>query len=130
MNFDVMENMFSIMFTVVAVIIAITGFRMYREWSYTNKQPLLTVDAYVVSKRHHTTSHTHNQDGHMHHNTDTSYFVTFEVESGDRIEMRIQGTEFGQLAEGDWGRLTFQGNRFHRFERRAKSRLPSEHASL
>ena len=45
------------------------------------------------------------------------YFVTFEVESGDRMELKMHGSEYGLLAEGDFGRLTFQGTRYLSFER-------------
>ena len=35
----------------------------------------------------------------------------------DRMELRLSGTEYGQLAEGDTGRLSFQGTRYLGFER-------------
>ena len=54
----------------------------------------------------------------MHHtHTATSYYATFQVESGDRIEFLVSGTEYGMLAEGDRGMLTFQGTRYLNFRR-------------
>ena len=54
----------------------------------------------------------------MHHtHTATSYFATFQVESGDRIEFLVSGMEYGMLAEGDRGALTFQGTRYLNFRR-------------
>ena len=50
--------------------------------------------------------------------TFTTYYVTFQVESGDRMELRLSGTEYGQLAEGDTGKLSFQGTRYLGFERK------------
>ena len=47
----------------------------------------------------------------------TRYYATFEVESGSRIELAVRGEEYGMLAEGDRGRLTFQGTRYQGFER-------------
>ena len=47
----------------------------------------------------------------------TAYFVTFEVESGDRMELAVTGEEYGLLIEGDTGRLTFQGTRVKGFDR-------------
>ena len=47
----------------------------------------------------------------------TTYYVTFQVESGDRMELRLSGTEYGQLAEDDTGKLSFQGTRYLGFER-------------
>lgn len=52
------------------------------------------------------------------HSTSTSYYVTFEVESGDRMELHVSGSEYGMLAEGDYGQLTFQGTRYLDFVRR------------
>jgi hypothetical protein len=73
------------------------------------------VDAKVVSKRSDFRRHvgTNHTVGHTH----TSYFVTFEVKSGDRMELQVQGHEYGMLVEGDFGELTFQGTRFLNFVR-------------
>ena len=45
------------------------------------------------------------------------YYVTFQMESGDRMEFQVSGIEYGMLAEGDTGELTFQGTRYLAFER-------------
>ena len=58
------------------------------------------------------------QPPHGFHSTiSTSYYATFQVESGDRMELSVTGTEYGLLAEGDRGKLTFQGTRYLGFER-------------
>ena len=46
-----------------------------------------------------------------------SYYVIFEVESGVWMEFSVYGEEYGMLAEGDEGKLTFQGSRYLGFER-------------
>ena len=53
----------------------------------------------------------------IHTTSSTQYFVTFQVESGDRIEFRISGTEYGLLADNDSGTLSFQGTRYLSFRR-------------
>ena len=78
-----------------------------------NQSPRLTVFATVVAKRDHVSVHHH--DHHRH--TNTRYFVTFQVNSGDRMELQLSGSEYGMLIEGDQGQLTFQGTRFLSFER-------------
>jgi hypothetical protein len=50
------------------------------------------------------------------HNS-TTYYATFEVESGDRLEFTVSGKEYGMLVEGDIGKLVFQGTRYHSFDR-------------
>ena len=85
--------------------------------------PRLTVAAFVSAKRTKVSTSQHPVGGdasgaHGFNTTsDTSYFVTFEVESGDRMEFRVNGAEYGRLSEGDVGRLSFQGTRFLGFER-------------
>lgn len=47
----------------------------------------------------------------------TAYFVTFEFESGDRMEMRVPVGDYGYMCEGDAGKLEFRGERFIGFRR-------------
>ncbi len=112
-DFNVMRIMFMIVFTLVFCMIIAVFVRIIRQWNYNNHQPVLTVDAACVSKREEVTHHWNN---HMMHHT-TWYYVTFEVESGDRMELGVSGRDYGMIAEGDYGRLTFQGTRFLGFER-------------
>ena len=108
--FDWIEIVFPLTFLLVFGIILVQLIRNVMEWGHNNAQPRLTVDATVVSKR----------DEHYYNNgraSSTSYYVTFQVESGDRMEMNLSGQEYGMLAEGDRGRLTFQGTRYLGFER-------------
>ena len=72
-----------------------------------NASPRVTALAQVVTKR------THVRGDHAH----TTYFATFQFESGDRLELQIPRDRFGYLVEGDQGKLTFQGTRFLDFLR-------------
>lgn len=118
--FSMFNVIFPIMFLLVFGIIIFTIIKGIGQWSSNNKQPVLTVVAEIVAKRGHTSRSTNNHGSGMHSSTSTSYYATFEVESGDRIEFHIPGKEFGMLAEGDIGKLTFQGSRYHGFERTIK----------
>ncbi len=51
----------------------------------------------------------------------TSYYLTFEFESGDRIEFGVKGQDFGMIAEGDVGVLNYQGTQFNSFTRNTQS---------
>ncbi len=88
------------------------------QWFKNENSPRLTVPAKIVDMRR-KTHHHHNHGGAtMHHSTSsTTYYVTFQVESGDRMELHVAGHEFGMLIEGDQGKLTFQGTRYLGFER-------------
>lgn len=87
------------------------------QWSKNNAAPRLTVDAIIVTKRTNVSRHASSSS--MHHHTSTTYYITFQVESGDRMELSVSGAEYGMLAEGDCGKLTFQGTRYLGFERNA-----------
>lgn len=110
-GFELMEVLFPLTFLLVFGIILVQLIRGVMQWGHNNAQPRLTVEATVVSKRN---QHHHNGQTHT---SSTSYYVTFQVESGDRMEMHLSGQEYGMLAEGDRGRLTFQGTRYLGFER-------------
>jgi hypothetical protein len=102
------------------IVLGFIVFRMIggiRQWHSNNQQPVLTVPAQIVSKRTNVDHHDHNNGGNISHNTTTHYYVTFEVESGDRMELLVDGHDYGLLAEDDFGKLTFQGTRFKGFER-------------
>ena len=72
-----------------------------------DNSPRLTTEATVVTKR------TKVWGDHSR----TDYYVTFQFESGDRLELEIPHNQFGYLVEGDHGKLTFQGTRYLNFER-------------
>ena len=110
-------SLFSSLITIaVFVIFGITLFRIVSEWHKNNQSPQLTVPAVVVAKRGHTTHH--HDAGNIHHShSSTTYYVTFQFESGDRLELHVPSSQFGYLVEGDRGKLTFQGTRFLGFER-------------
>ena len=72
-----------------------------------DNSPEQTADAKVIAKR------TYVWGRHSH----TVYYATFQT-AERRLELMLPGTEFGMLAEGDTGRLTYRGTRFVRFEQR------------
>ena len=83
----------------------------------------MTVPAVIVAKRTDVSHHRHANAGDMsgahgfHTTSSTTYYVTFEVESGDRMELTVSGSDYGMLVEGDIGKLSFQGTRYLGFER-------------
>ena len=115
--------MFSLVFIVVLGSFVVIAVRGIGQWNKNNHSPRLTVEAKVVTKRMDVTHHHHANAGdatgaHGYSSTSsTSYYATFEVESGDRMELSMSGGEYGLLAEGDRGRLSFQGTRYLGFER-------------
>ena len=121
-GFDLISSLFPILFLLVFVIVIgtfiVTAVRGISRWNRNNHSPVLDVEATVVSRRTDVSSHVHHDRNNMsHRHLSTSYYVTFEVASGDRMELAVSGPEYGMLAEGDRGRLTFHGTRYLGFER-------------
>ena len=116
MGFDMFGIMFSLVFVLVIGMFIVTAVRGISQWNKNNNSPRLTVPATVVSKRT-SVSHHHGGTNGQHHHTSTWYYVTFQVESGDRMELHLSGHEYGMLIEGDRGMLSFQGTRYLGFER-------------
>ena len=94
------------MFTIVFVLVI----GMFIE---NENSPVLTVSATIVDKRRRT--HHHHSNGHHHHSH--SYHITFEMQDGERIELRVKRYEYNELEIGDRGMLTHQGTRYKGFER-------------
>lgn len=115
-GFMMFEAMFGITFVLVMGIFAVVIVQGIRQWNKNNHSPRITVPVTLVSKRTNVSRH-HRAGAHHHSRTSTSYYVTFQLASGDRMEFHIPGAEYGLLVEGDKGELTFQGTRYLGFER-------------
>ncbi len=112
---SVFPVLFTVMFVLVLGVIIVTLVRNVSQWHKNNNSPRLTVQATVVSKRMEVT-HRHDANMHTGHSS-TWYYATFQVESGDRMELSIPDRDYGYLVEGDRGSLAFQGTRFLSFSR-------------
>lgn len=111
--------MFNLMSVAFFAFFIFTIISMVRQWMQNNNSPRLTVEALVVSKRTYTTQQPVAGDpaGAQGFHTTTDCVVTFQVESGGELKFSVSGSEYRMLAEGDRGRLTFQGTRYLGFER-------------
>ena len=124
-GFDAGFGIFGIIFTLMFILIfgmfIVVAVKGISQWNKNNHSPRLTVPATIVAKRTNVSHHHHHNHGGtgMHHTThSTTYYVTFQVESGDRMELEVGGSDYGMLVEGDTGRLSFQGTRYLGFERK------------
>ena len=124
-----MNSMVSVIF-IAAIAMMVLGFLFFFVFSMgifrnVNKRrkmnesaPRISVPARVVAKRAEVSgSHSH-MHTHAHSSThSTYYYVTFELDSHDRMELPVYGHEYGMLIEGDRGILTFKGSEFIDFRR-------------
>ena len=100
---------------VVIILIAIAMLsRNVIEWHRNNQQPVISVQARVIGKRPEVSGSSLDSGG----STSTCYYCTFELTTGQRLEYIVPGKQYGLITEGDAGILTFQGTRYHGFQRR------------
>ncbi len=105
--FSIFPLLFAAAFFLFFLFFIYTIVRSVRKDRANDRSPVLTVEATLVTKRIHVWGdHSH-----------TNYYATFQVISGDRMELSVPANEYGYLVDGDRGRLTFQGTRFLKFER-------------
>lgn len=97
------------LFTIGMIILII---RMLITTHANNRlQPVIDRPARVVAKR------TDVSGGGEYVSAYTSYYATFEFDSGNREELGVSGREYAILAEGDVGTLHSQGAWFKGFDR-------------
>ena len=119
-------GMSPLMIALIAVFVLILGGVIGRglwAWIRNNRSPRQTVDARIVAKRMNVSGFGHTMMGRvsamnqMGTTTRTRYFATFETADGRRLELGVKDREYGVLAEGDCGCLSFQGTRYLGFDR-------------
>lgn len=114
--FDLTGTVIPIFLIVVIGIIVVTAGRGIFQWSRNNSSAVQTVPARIVSKRSEVRQRQFQDDAPF-SKTTTTYFLTYETAGGTRMEFKVDGSEYGMSVEGDRGMLTYQGTRYHGFER-------------
>ena len=84
---DILFSIVPIFFVIIFGFILFNVLSSIKQGIKNNNSPLLTVPAEVATKRIHV------QGDHSR----TTYYVTFEVQSGDRMELIVDGSEYGML---------------------------------
>lgn len=117
-----MDSAFPVIFFIVFFIIIVFFIKSIvcgiLEWSNNNKQPIIPVNATVVSKRLNVSHYNTNNENIHSTSSSTTYYVTFEFENSERLELCVKGKEYGDMVERDFGVLSFQGTRFIGFKRK------------
>ena len=106
--------LFFISFLLFFAVFAFAFVSVISQKRKNDRSPRITVPARVVTKR---ATRSHHSSVHGHHHTSTHYYVTFEFDSRDRLELAVPSAEYGLITEEDEGALTFQGTRFLSFVR-------------
>lgn len=107
----------TLVFVSVIGVFAYVIIRGLSVWIHNNNSPEESVPVTVVSRRDHVSVSHHNSEGLVHSSSTTAYYVTFETQDGERMELRVPAKEFGLIVEGDRGILRYRGTRYLSFER-------------
>jgi len=116
-GFNLMFSIFPIMFMIVFGVIIFSIAKNISTNMHNNKQPIIPVEAKIVSKRYDVSNYRHSTNNNIHRSSSTSYYVTFELNNGERLEFLVPSYDFGMIVEGDNGTLSFQGTKFISFIR-------------
>ncbi|QDO88548.1 DUF2500 domain-containing protein [Ornithinimicrobium ciconiae] len=101
------------------IILGTIGWRVWKAWDQrrsNESEPVLAFPARVIGKRDSVSG--------GNNSTRTHYYVTFERLDLQRLELEVEGPEFGMLAVGDTGRLTHQGSWYQGFVRDTRPTPP------
>ena len=89
------EFMYILVFLIIVVSIISQIIRGVGQWNKNNQSPRLTVDATIITKRINVTYN--NNVNEFGYTSTSTYYVTFEVQSGDRIEFCVCGKLFNKV---------------------------------
>lgn len=105
--FDTIPTFFVIFFIIIIGTIIFIIVKSLSQGVKNSNSPVIVEPARVIAKRI-DVSGDHSY---------TTYYATFEVQNGMRMELAVKGAEYGLLAERDDGTLSYQGTRYLSFER-------------
>lgn len=112
---DAMSGVFSVIIIIAAALVAgLVLFVIVKTVgrSVANRNaPILSVDARVAGKREEAGGGTGETPAR------TRLYATFEAAGGIRMEFEVESRAYGLLAEGDEGKLTFQGTDYLSFQK-------------
>ncbi|MEW4369108.1 DUF2500 domain-containing protein [Paenibacillus kandeliae] len=101
---------FVVIFLMIISLFAIGIIKTISQWLHNRAQDVLTEPVMVSGKRQHVR-------GGSNSSTSTYYYITFEKQDRSRFELEVPEEQYGIIAEGDNGQLTYQGSWFKTFER-------------
>jgi hypothetical protein len=92
-------------------LVIVLGVNVIMRWKRANQQPIETLPVLVTAKRAHVWG------GAGSFGSNTTYYATFELTTGERREFVVPAHIYGLMAERDQGQLRLQGGRFKGYSR-------------
>lgn len=111
-------NFYTISFiSMFCIIIGLSLIIVIRQWWKNRCSPLIVTQATVIDKRieeHYIRSKRSAGIGYRTRKV-RIYYITFNLEGGENIELRTNEIEYSELQYNDYGRLTFKGSKYMEF---------------
>lgn len=105
-------------FLIVLTIIILRIIKGMMIFVSNNNSPKVSIEAKIIDKRGDVSIYRHsNASGHVSNSSSTTYYISFELITHERIELKVPHDQYGLLIIGDSGTLNYQGTRFLSFER-------------
>ena len=106
---------FIVMFSMVISLILII---ILANWWKNRRSPLIVTMATVLDKRIEARNSRHKNItfGYTTHKI-FIYYITFLLEGGTQIELRVNKLNYSEIQKGYNGKLTFQGTKYIKFEK-------------
>lgn len=98
--FDYFDILFPVLITLAFGVFGLAVARGIVTWNKNNHCSRITAPAVIVAERTNVIRHNHVNAGDttgahgFHTDTHTTYYVTFQFESGDRMEFQVYGSEY------------------------------------
>ncbi len=102
-----------------SIIIGLSLIIVVRQWWKNKHSPLIVTQATISDKRieeHYIRSKRSASLGYRTRKV-LIYYITFNLEGGEHIELRTNELVYSELENGDYGKLTFKGSKYIGFVR-------------
>ena len=118
--FESSGNFYITIFIILfATIIGFSIIFIVVHWIKDKRSPRIVVYSTISNKRTQKDNvyRQRNAAPGMHTHKIITYYVTFDSETGEQIELRVSKLKYSKLRKGYKGKLTFQGTKYIGFER-------------
>ncbi len=118
--FESSANFYTISFIAMfCIIVGLSLIIVVRQWWKNRYSPLIVTQATILDKRiekHYIRSKRSAGIGYRTRKV-MIYYITFNLEGGEHIELRTDESVYSELQSGDYGKLTFKGSKYMGFVR-------------
>ena len=118
--FESSANFYTVSFIAMfCIVVGLSLIIVARQWWKNRHSPLIVTQATILDKRieeHYIRSKRSASAGYRTRKV-LIYYITFNLEGGEHIELRTNEQVYSKFQNGDCGKLTFKGSKYIEFVR-------------